>query len=453
MPQIWGRTGIVYRKVGHYRQLGRRTFRRWLRRFLSNLFSLLDFIEKPVVRHPGLPEDLRGLSGNRFWALRRPLLRSSMRCAGTTPLMIEPYLAFVDRARSMDNDEFESSLHDLFLDFEERSNLQLKLDPNSALSDYRFFSARGLSYPCRGLREHGLARLNDEIKRRDDSVGPVLLSIGMGDFSGAHALYENIAQNEDCSSFEHLAISYLFEEPVTPSTKGKFLDQRLLSLVEGKRICILGPGPGSESAYQDGLGDSLILRFEEARRPPHLQRKVEIGWEDTNPSRIEPKYVGNQKILMLNYPEFTGRFSGNLPHVVRQEMFEGLGGYGLPLGATRAALNLLPYGPSGIYMSGIDFFLSDSQYEQGYGGLHQEDRLFHHWTLMHGHDLIANLHLGKALWLTGKVSGDEGFLRAIDTAPAVAAQTYDHTYWHRLRKYISPVHHPVQPNSVPGAPQ
>lgn len=401
------------------------------------VFYFFDCVEKSGVRHPGLPQDIRGLSGNTFWALRKPLLRSSMRGAGIESQMFGPYLAFVSSVKGMERDAFHSSLGEFFRQFEGVANLRSSTHTASALSDYRFWSSRGLSLSSRNLRETGLHLLANEITFEDDPSRALLLLIGMGDYAGARGLHEKTARDRDFASFEHLAISQLLRKKAAPAFRSGFLDEHLLSLVEGKKIYILGPGEGSDLGSQCASSDSLVLRFEEARRLPQLQRNVDIGWEDSNPSRKEPKFLGNQKVLLVNYPEHMGRFSGHLPHVVRQERFEGLGGYGLPLGAMRAALNLLPYGPSEIYMSGIDFFLSDSQYEPGYGGADQRDTLFHHWTLMHGHDLISNLHLGKALWLSGTVTGDERFLRAINTPAAVAARVYDQTYWNRLYAYIS----------------
>lgn len=422
----------LYLKVGHFRQVFRRSFRRWAKRRRSVFLSMFDLIEKPARRHAGLPEDLRGLSGKRFWSLRMRLVRSSIRASGIDDQVFQPLLDFFSSARRFEWDTFQKHLESFFLQFEDVAKKRIATRLESALSDYRFLSSRGLAYSSYAMREAGLALLAEEIEFSKSPAKAMLLRIGMGDFPGARQIYELTRSRQQSASFEYAAISKLFTPDSNPCPRKELLDPYLSSLVEGRRIHIVGPGSDSPSESVNSSKEALVLRFEEARRLPQLQRTTDIGWEDSNPSRKTEKFIGDQKVLLVNYPEFMGRFKGPLPPVIRQARFQGLGGYGLPLGATRAILNLLPYGPSEIYVTGIDFFLAESQYEEGYGGPDQEDELFHHWSLMHGHDLLSNLNLGRALAEYGMVKGDAAFVRAINTPSDVASRIYDNVFWRRL---------------------
>lgn len=437
MNRVAKARGGLYYKIGHLRQLFLRSYRRWMRKIRSKVLFILDLIEEQDVRHPGLPDDLRGLSGRTLWVVRIPLIRNAIRTSGIEQQIFDPFLAFAESARRLESESFRANLEILFQQYEELAEKTIRTNPESALSNYRFLSSRGLSYSSRMLRETGLRLLAEEVDFGEDPARALLLRIGMGDYSGARRLHVSTARKQESTSFEHLAISQLLANESTVDFERKFLDPYLLSLVEGRKISIVGPSNGSAPDSCSIPPENLILRFEEARRPPQFQRRTNIGWEDSNPSRKEPKFIGNQSVLLVNYPEFMNRFNGSLPPIVRQERFEGLGGYGLPLGAMRAILNLLPYGPSELYVSGIDFFLSESNYEQGYGGLDQADELFHHWSLMHGHDLLANLNLGKALFAKGKVKGDAAFVRAVSTPLQAAAKTYDITFWRRLYSRLS----------------
>ena len=100
----------------------------------------------------------------------------------------------------------------------------------------------------------------------------------------------------------------------------------------------------------------------------------------------------------------------------------------MPLGVLRAALNLLPYEPNSIFISGADFYLSFPHHTSDYVATNQRDRVFHQWSTMNGHDLLANLELAKILVSLCLIDGDERFRRAAGTPIDEAAQIYDHLF-------------------------
>jgi tetratricopeptide (TPR) repeat protein len=233
--------------------------------------------------------------------------------------------------------------------------------------------------------------------------------------------------------------------PVTTLGNEPAAEGRFRELVEGRRVAVVGPAatPLEQGERIDGFDTVIRTRHLPPSWPPELAARVGSRTDVAYYASTSTGLFGEEIRAALRDGRLdlavfrTSTYAEAQPHLerpgdLRYVPSEFKGGFlGNPMAILRIVYDVLRYRPAALEVSNIDFFLSPTEYAEGYDIERRTEERWRELGVLAAralpHDYLADFTLTRTLHRAGLLEADPAVRSHLDRSPDAYLAEMDRT--------------------------